>query len=177
MTAGFLVGVTNLVGSPESVALAREWAKEKLGAHHPAIDDVMLLVSELVTNAVLHSNSRDGGDVTIAIADCHQFVHVDVVDEGGTTAPRVRDFELAETGRGLLMVEALSTRWAVYEDGHGRTVWFEVAYERDTGSSFPRQRSPADLPALRQRTGKHAAQTARAATRPAHRRAEAEVWY
>ncbi|WP_181871314.1 ATP-binding protein [Sphaerisporangium album] len=128
MMTGFLLGVTHLTGSPQSAAQAREYVRAKLGKHHPALDDVVLLVSEVVTNAAVHSNSRNGGVVTLAIADCHDLVRVDVVDAGGETAPRVCDDDQAEGGRGLVLVDHISHRWDVHEDDTGRTVWFEVKY-------------------------------------------------
>ncbi|WP_405147339.1 ATP-binding protein [Sphaerisporangium sp. NBC_01403] len=130
MRIGSLLGVTDLVGSPESVSQARDYVRKKLGNAHPALDDVTLLVSEVVTNAVVHSNSRNGGRVTLAIADCHDLIHVDVVDAGGDTAPHVGGDLLAEGGRGLMLVEMLSHRWDVHDHPAGRTIWFQVKYKR-----------------------------------------------
>ncbi|WP_248960513.1 ATP-binding protein [Sphaerisporangium perillae] len=130
MRMGNLLGVIDLPGVPQSVSLAREYVRRKLGDDHPALDDVTLLVSEVVTNAVVHSDSRNGGRVTLALADCYDVVHVDVVDAGGDTVPHVRGDLFAEGGRGLMLVETLSHRWDVYEDAAGRTVWFQVRYER-----------------------------------------------
>jgi anti-sigma regulatory factor (Ser/Thr protein kinase) len=137
MRIGRLLGVTDLIGRPESVSLAREFVRRKLGDNHPALDDVTLLVSEVVTNAVVHSESRNGGRVTLALADCHDLVHVDVVDAGGDTDPHVRDPLLAEGGRGLLLVETLSYRWNVHEHATGRTVWFQVRYKQDGNDRDP----------------------------------------
>ncbi|MDH2428396.1 ATP-binding protein [Sphaerisporangium sp. TRM90804] len=122
------MGVIDLLGVPESVGLAREYVREKLGHDHPVLDDVTLLVSEVVTNAVIHSNSRNGGKVTLAIVDCHDLIHVDVVDAGSSKAPAVRGDIYAENGRGLMLVETLAHRWHVYDDPAGRTVWFQVKY-------------------------------------------------
>ncbi|GAA1520005.1 hypothetical protein GCM10009677_61670 [Sphaerisporangium rubeum] len=127
---GKLLGVIPLVGSPRSVARAREYVRGKLGDDHPALGDVILLVSELVTNSVVHSKSRDGGRVTLALADCHDRIHVDVVDEGGDFVPHVDLDGFAEGGRGLFLVEAISDRWGVHTDDKGRTVWFQVLYRR-----------------------------------------------
>lgn len=87
-------------------------------------------MSELVTNSVVHSKSRDGGRVTLALADCHDRIHVDVVDEGGDFVPHVDLDGFAEGGRGLFLVEAISERWGVHTDDKGRTVWFQVLYQR-----------------------------------------------
>ncbi|MET8144492.1 ATP-binding protein [Sphaerisporangium sp. NPDC005288] len=139
MRAGSLLGVMDLVGAPESVSVAREFVKAKLGKDHPALDDVTLLVSELVTNSVLHSNSRNGGRITLALADCRDLIHVDVVDAGGQTAPEVHGDMYAEGGRGLMLVQTLSHRWAVHDDAAGRTVWCQVKYKpaQDMASPGP----------------------------------------
>ncbi|MFC4588504.1 ATP-binding protein [Sphaerisporangium corydalis] len=165
MRAGSLLGVTDLIGSPESVSLARDYVRQKLGANHPALDNVVLLTSEVVTNACIHSNSREGGVVTLAIADCIDRIEVDVVDAGGETVPHVCGDMFAEGGRGLMLVETISCKWGVYEDKAGRSVWFQVAYEPDSpaGSlTCPRPRTPSEPTkqdnAL-QRTAKLAAQT------------------
>ncbi|MEV7969161.1 ATP-binding protein [Sphaerisporangium sp. NPDC088356] len=144
-TTGTLLGVIDLVGSPESVSLAREFVRRKLGDGHPALDDVTLLVSEVVTNAVVHSDSKNGGKVTLALADCYDLVHVDVADAGSRTAPRVCGGILSEGGRGLMLVDLVSDRWDVHDDDTGRTVWFEVGYRRETPRAalpFPAPRQP-----------------------------------
>ncbi len=169
-TAARLLGVIELVGCRESARQAREYVREKLGSDHPALGDVTLLVSELVANSVVHSESKNGGKVTLAIADCFDRIHVDVVDAGGKTAPQVSaraSGDMAESGRGLMFVDMLSDRWDVYEHDTGqRTVWFQVKYQREgTGDvpSCPRQRKPVEPMEHHQgavrRTAKQAART------------------
>jgi anti-sigma regulatory factor (Ser/Thr protein kinase) len=100
-------------------------AVERLG---PAIDpdvrpDVLLLVSELVTNSVKYG---DEGALRLQIdAEAPGEVRVEVVDQGGGFVPAARDRPLGEPGGwGLHLVEALTDRWGVYE---GSThVWFEI---------------------------------------------------
>ncbi|GGK99654.1 hypothetical protein Sme01_60980 [Sphaerisporangium melleum] len=129
MRTGTLLGVIDLVGRPESVQLARQFASIRLGEGHPALEDVILLTSEVVTNAITHSNSRDGGRVTVVMVDCHEYIHVNVSDAGAKTAPRLRTDTNGENGRGLVLVDALSRDWGVREDAGRRTVFFEVAYD------------------------------------------------
>ncbi|WP_203994022.1 ATP-binding protein [Sphaerisporangium rufum] len=164
---GILLGVTDLPGSPESASRARAWIRDRLGEDHPALEDVTLLVSEVVTNSVIHSASRDGGKVTLAIADCHEFIHIDVVDDGAETEPRVCGDPFGESGRGLMLVDVIARNWGVYTDPAGRTVWFQCAYRRRAADSpslaCPRPRVPAEPTpghesALR-RTARQAAQT------------------
>jgi anti-sigma regulatory factor (Ser/Thr protein kinase) len=144
MRKGNLLGVIGLEGNPESVAHARRFVKRKLGESHPALDDVTLLVSELVTNSVIHSNSRNGGSVTLAIADCHDLVHVDVADAGGENIPQVREDLSAECGRGLMLVDLISSAWNVHEDAAGRTVSFQVKYARGGDAPPPWSVDPCD---------------------------------
>ncbi|MFF5920617.1 ATP-binding protein [Streptomyces flavochromogenes] len=113
-----------------SVARARRLAEERLilwGCDPTIRDTVALVVSELVTNAVVHTASdrficelREGED-TLRIA---------VRDEGGPADPRIRDCGEDERGRGLLIVDALCTAWGAERTGHGtaQVVWAELAH-------------------------------------------------
>jgi anti-sigma regulatory factor (Ser/Thr protein kinase) len=91
----------------------------------PAADDALLCVSELATNAVLHSRSgRPGGRFTVRATMQAGSARVEVADEGGRWR-RERDGD-GQNGRGLLIVGELASRWG-REDGAGRrTVWFEL---------------------------------------------------
>ena len=85
--------------------------------------DVMLLVSELVTNGVKYG---DEGTLKLQIeAKGPRNLRVEVVDQGGGFVPQARDRPMNEPGGwGLHLVEALTDRWGVYE---GSThVWFEI---------------------------------------------------
>ncbi|MEV6982792.1 ATP-binding protein [Sphaerisporangium sp. NPDC051017] len=125
-----------LPANPESVALARGFVRRKLGADHPVVDEAVLLVSELFSNSVVYSDSRHGGVVMVALADCWEFIHIDVVDAGGSSFPHIKretttELEsVAEGGRGLSLVDQLSARWGIVNDAEGRTVWFELMYRR-----------------------------------------------
>jgi serine/threonine-protein kinase RsbW len=91
----------------------------------PATGDALLCVSELATNAVLHSRSgRQGGRFTVRAARRAGSVRVEVTDEGGPWGHE-RDGD-GQSGRGLLIVGELASRWG-REDGAGRrTMWFEL---------------------------------------------------
>ena len=107
-----------------SVAAARSWARTRL-AHLPSPqlrDDVVLLVSELVTNGVRHA----GTDVVVELALLESGVYLAVSDESPLPLrpryPALHD----EGGRGLALVEALSTRWGVIQSESGQQVWAEL---------------------------------------------------
>jgi anti-sigma regulatory factor (Ser/Thr protein kinase) len=123
---GRLLGTIDLPGTQASVPRARSWIREVLGCDHPVLDDVMLLVSEVTTNAVLHSESGAEGLVTLVAAVRCDVVHIDVIDAGSASAPRISGDLTGESGRGLFLVDQLSDRWGVYEDSAGRAVWFEL---------------------------------------------------
>ncbi|MEO3814300.1 ATP-binding protein [Sphaerisporangium sp. B11E5] len=117
-----------------SVPAARAWARGPLGTRvvPPALDDVLLLLSEVVTNAVTYSasGSTAGGRVTVRVAVSSRLVHVEVTDAGSaTSAPVARVVEAdSEGGRGLWLVNVIATAWGSHHDAEsGRTVWFQSA--------------------------------------------------
>jgi serine/threonine-protein kinase RsbW len=93
----------------------------------PRADDAILCTSELATNAVIHSKSRQPGGsfcvrAEIRHGDC---VRVEVEDQGGPWAqPVCAD---GQHGRGLVIVGRLACDWGVAGDSQaGWTIWFEI---------------------------------------------------
>ncbi|MEO3862658.1 ATP-binding protein [Acrocarpospora sp. B8E8] len=132
MTGLGVLGVVELPGAAVSVVRARAFVRgvlERAGVDEAA--DVLLLVSELVGNAVTHSDSGQGGRLAVVVIGCDdRVVRVEVNDQGSdANKPQVRDGEglLSAGGRGLRLVEQISRGWGWDEAGSGRTVWFEVA--------------------------------------------------
>ncbi|GAB6986560.1 ATP-binding protein [Nocardioides pyridinolyticus] len=87
-----------------------------------AVETAVLLVTELVSNAIEH-----GGGSALVEADLDRTrLRVSVADSD----PRLPSAALAaidaERGRGLLLVEALSSRWGATPQDDGKTVWFEL---------------------------------------------------
>ncbi|NUU18810.1 ATP-binding protein [Cellulomonas humilata] len=85
---------------------------------------VELLTAELVSNAVVHG--PDGGDVRVEVRIDGATVRVSVRDTGGGTPTVGHPEPTAPSGRGLALVEALSTDWGIHPHRDGKTVWFEV---------------------------------------------------
>jgi anti-sigma regulatory factor (Ser/Thr protein kinase) len=116
---------------PESVTAARHFAVATLRAWGLAAlcDDVGLVASELVTNALRHSLPAcpdEGADATIRLRllRAAPYLLCGVVDSG-TAVPRRRDPDyIAESGRGLHIVDSFSARWGWtrLEPG-GKIVW------------------------------------------------------
>jgi anti-sigma regulatory factor (Ser/Thr protein kinase) len=86
-------------------------------------DSVRLIVSELTTNALVHGA---GETLTVTLSHAAPRLRVAVTDHGGgIPVPRIpRDDE--ESGRGLLIVGALSAAWGMVSESGGKTVWAEV---------------------------------------------------
>jgi anti-sigma regulatory factor (Ser/Thr protein kinase) len=119
-------------GHAEQVQRARAFIAGALAAHGLGDEVACLLGSELVTNAVRHSNSRlPGGTVTVAVTAARGEVLVAVTDDGGPAWPAIREGEdpCAEDGRGLLLVGQLSTRWGYHRGDGNLTTWFQVPAE------------------------------------------------
>ena len=118
-----------LAGRAENIGLAREFVTASLGAGHPCGGVLELIVSELVTNSIVHSRSgHDGGMVTVALAGDGRRARVEVTDDGGLELPRLRAVGFgAESGRGLHLVEALADVWGCGRGPGGTTItWAEV---------------------------------------------------
>jgi anti-sigma regulatory factor (Ser/Thr protein kinase) len=95
----------------------------------PAADDAALCLSELATNACLHSRSREpGGHFTVRVQRDDARLRVEVTDEGGPWALTAHADAQQPNGRGLLIVSQLATAWGRDGDaGTGWTAWFEFA--------------------------------------------------
>lgn len=117
-------------GDHDQVARAREFVGAALGPV-PVVDEAVLLVSELCTNALLHTASGDGGTFEVAVYSSSLSVHVEVRDGGATQRPVVGQpaDTLAEDGRGLGLVELLADRWGHNGDQDGRSVFFELHWK------------------------------------------------
>ncbi|MEW9552779.1 ATP-binding protein [Nonomuraea sp. NPDC050783] len=116
-----------LPGAPRQVSRARAIVAEALGRGHPLHDDVVLLTSELATNAVLHTRSGSGGSFTVTVTSTQSVVRVSVRDSGSDGPPCVcRTGARSTSGRGLPLVETLSHRWGFTRENGSTTVWFEL---------------------------------------------------
>ena len=117
-----------LPGTAESPGAARRLARQLLGDADPSAETVMLLVSELVTNAIVHSQSGSpGGTVTVALCPGPAGVLVQVRDDGGATEPCLASAtETAEHGYGLLLVDSLADSWGTLPSPDGRITWCRV---------------------------------------------------
>jgi anti-sigma regulatory factor (Ser/Thr protein kinase) len=88
---------------------------------------LMLLVSELVSNAVVHSDAPPSSDILLCARLLDEnTIRVEVTDRGSGFTPTDRDPERRGGGYGLYLVDKQATRWGV--DRHdGTRVWFEMS--------------------------------------------------
>lgn len=123
--AGQRADVLELAPEQESARLARSFVSGRLHdwGNTGVVDAAVLLVSELVTNAVLHTGqplrlniSLSPAALTVAVTDLDP------------TPPRMNLSvdTMSEGGRGLLMVDLLASRWGVEAQATGKRVWFEL---------------------------------------------------
>ena len=109
-----------------SVRLARAFVEQechRLGLGDDRCDDAVLMASELVTNAIVHGRSETR---VCVLSFAGQDLRVEVSDDNSRHPQAVSQDDAALDGRGLHIVEALSTEWGVRDEDIGKTVWFEV---------------------------------------------------
>jgi DNA-binding NarL/FixJ family response regulator len=114
---------TELPTDPAAVGTARRWVRELLAPSVvEELDVVELLVSELVTNAIVHASSAPRVEVELG----RDRIRVAVYD-ADPTPPARRTPDLDRVGgRGLLLLDQLADRWGSEPSGSGKVVWFEV---------------------------------------------------
>ncbi|MEU6475787.1 ATP-binding protein [Streptomyces sp. NPDC047017] len=123
-----------LAAHPGSPARARQLTRARLtgwSVCEDTCDTAALVVSELVTNAIVHTASTQ---VVCELHDGDDLVRISVHDEGcapGEPRPSPQRPE-EEHGRGLLLVEALCHAWGAQEQGTGLVVWADLP--RTTGA-------------------------------------------
>jgi anti-sigma regulatory factor (Ser/Thr protein kinase) len=131
-----------------SVPTARKFVAEEL-SDLPAstVEVARLLVSELVTNAVLHA----GTEVEVSLDFDETGVNVEVADSN-PHLPVIRDHSTeAGTGRGLHVVDQMASRWGARNIDTGKVVWFEIRNPADTAkqktdvASHPQHGDPGDV--------------------------------
>ncbi|WP_254879048.1 ATP-binding protein [Streptomyces sp. NA04227] len=135
---GALPTVLLLAGVPESVRRARAFVRDGLTcdarlADPDHIDTVVLITSELVTNAIRYG-TEPGDSVRVVLDADATRTRVEVHDPV-RRRPRIRPAsDERQRGRGLIILDALCPgRWGTYDIPFGKAVWAEVAAARVGG--------------------------------------------
>jgi anti-sigma regulatory factor (Ser/Thr protein kinase) len=117
-----------LPGERHSVTRGRRWlvrAIAERGVNGMANQVSELLCSELLSNAVLHG--PDGDAISLWVRHTEQTLRVAVSDRGKSIPRVLHPGPDSPAGRGMSIVEAMSTRWGIVPgDCGGKTVWFEL---------------------------------------------------
>jgi anti-sigma regulatory factor (Ser/Thr protein kinase) len=118
-----VLGIYRIELGSDGPAQARQILTRELAACVPpaALDDIKLMVSELVTNGIVHGGAADEPITLEVRADT--VVRCEVIDHGpGVSLPSDHD-----TGWGLRLVERLAGRWGFTRAPDRTHVWFETA--------------------------------------------------
>jgi len=131
---------------PSAAGRARGELRQALAdtLEQDTLRDLCLVVTELVTNAVTHGQ----GAVRLRLQLDAGAVRGEVIDDGGGFESELREAGPSETtGRGLMLVDRLTTRWGVHD---GTThVWFEIVAGADGSAAGPQvgaEERPTRLP-------------------------------
>jgi anti-sigma regulatory factor (Ser/Thr protein kinase) len=108
---------------------ARNFVKEALRRWGQADleETACLLTTELVTNAVIHATT----DITVRASSDGELLHIEVEDASRDPLQERSPLPYAESGRGLLLVDALSDKWGARQLEGGKIVWFDVSWHEE----------------------------------------------
>lgn len=120
---------------PAEVGRARRWARSRLagsgiGDDEPLAETLILLISELVTNAVVHT----GCPAVLRMLFGGPGVRVEVADASDREPARRRAAGDDTGGRGLELVDGLADRWGWQREGAGKRIWCEIDRARESGA-------------------------------------------
>lgn len=102
---------------PQSARMVRRFVEETIQPG-PPLDDVVLAASELAANVIRHAKTR----FTVRLSTDDDVIRLEVSD-GSSILPAIED--LAESYRGLRMIESISEGWGVETTASGKTIWAE----------------------------------------------------
>ncbi|MEU3410383.1 ATP-binding protein [Streptomyces sp. NPDC006658] len=119
------LGAMTLHPTPESAPRARRWFKKFIAPYNPAcsVDDCVLMISELVTNAILYGRSDEPWLVRVEWFRDGASLRVEVHNPGFPANVRLCRPDAEEAhGRGLLLVDSIADSWRSGPSAFGGTV-------------------------------------------------------
>ncbi|MEU6056764.1 SpoIIE family protein phosphatase [Streptomyces sp. NPDC047097] len=117
---------------PERISAARRHLRALLHdwADADQVDSAVLMVSEMITNVLVHTD----GDALLVVEATgdhgRRRLRVEVADTSDELPHRRRPGEMASSGRGLVLMEMLAHEWGVDPRGEGKSIWFALYEER-----------------------------------------------
>ncbi|MFD3532870.1 SpoIIE family protein phosphatase [Streptomyces sp. NPDC058664] len=113
---------------PERIAEAREQIRQLLHdwADGDQLDSAVLMVSEMVTNVLVHTDGDALLVAEVACAEKSRRLRVEVADTSDELPHKRHPGEMASSGRGLVLMEMLADAWGVDPRGEGKAIWFEL---------------------------------------------------
>jgi anti-sigma regulatory factor (Ser/Thr protein kinase) len=108
--------------------LARATVSTAIGSVRPEVaEEIELLTSEVVTNAIRHARVDPLGEVILRVDASDDHVRVEVLNPGPSFDPVPSIPGVNGTGLGLFLVDALADAWGVDREGPRTKVWFEIS--------------------------------------------------
>jgi anti-sigma regulatory factor (Ser/Thr protein kinase) len=118
------------------VAWARRWVLSELASMYRQVGDLALdaqtVTSELVTNAIRAQCNQ----LTLALDAHHTYLRIATSDDAPGLPVKQHLTPDQSHGRGLHVVDALSSQWGVAAKENGKTVWADVPLNGDLGPAF-----------------------------------------
>ncbi|MEU6319228.1 ATP-binding protein [Streptomyces sp. NPDC047009] len=133
-------------GDPQELRAARSWTRAALDGH-PQSEDAALIVTELGTNALMHTASGDAAGafhVTLTVSELTVVIAVTDYGDAKTTPEVQHPSANATHGRGLGMVAALADSVVVQGDDSGRTITAELHIPASLQESAPSYTRPGE---------------------------------
>ena len=97
------------------------------GVEHATTEDAVLVLSELVTNAIKHAAPLPSGEIRVRWSIQEDCLHMEITDGGAVTRPHAGVATISSLGgRGLDIVRSVSDQWGVKEDHDCVTVWADL---------------------------------------------------
>ncbi|CAM3285808.1 ATP-binding protein [Stackebrandtia soli] len=121
---------TRVPYSARSAGTVRRWLTGVAAEVGDALlADLCAVSTELIGNAVRHASPLAGDELSVRFRLTTGSIEFAVTDGGSASSPAVRSVDQSSPdGRGLHIVDALTSQWGVTDDGDGRTVW--VRFDR-----------------------------------------------
>ncbi|MEY9877024.1 anti-sigma regulatory factor (Ser/Thr protein kinase) [Streptacidiphilus sp. MAP12-33] len=125
-------------GQPARVGAARRELRAILQDWNSpdAADAAVLLVSELLTNVLLHTDQEGALVAELSGPPGERRLRIEVSDGSDELPHRRSPGEMASSGRGLVLLDLLADSWGVRPSGEGKLVWFEM-HEKADGQDQP----------------------------------------